>query len=75
MTTTHSLCISYTTPNYTYAVDAGYKNTGFKNMPDMRTLYWKTVEIYPYIIHAGYKEHVITGIQCTKFQLSRKIVQ
>ena len=36
-------------------VDVGYKHTGYKNISDIRTLYWKTVDIYPYIIYAGYK--------------------
>ena len=36
-------------------VDVGYKHTGYKNISDIRTLYWKTVAIYPYIIYAGYK--------------------
>ena len=41
-------------------------------MSDIRTLYWKTVAIYPYIIYAGYKniyavpdDVLITGIHCT----------
>ena len=28
-------------------VDAGYKNTDYKNMPVIRTLYWKTVTYIP----------------------------
>ena len=28
-------------------VDVGYKHTGYKNISDIRTLYWKTVAIYP----------------------------
>ena len=27
-------------------VDADYKNTGYKNIPDVRASYWKTVGIY-----------------------------
>ena len=52
-------------------VDVGYKHTGYKNISDIRTLYWKTVAIYPYIIYAGYKniyavpdDVLITGIHC-----------
>ena len=40
--------------------------------PVKRTLCWKTVDIYPYIIYAGYKniyavpdDVLITGIHCT----------
>ena len=36
-------------------VDVGYKHTGYKNISDIRTLYWKMVAIYPYIVYAGYK--------------------
>ena len=56
---------------YLCTVDVGYKHTGYKNISDIRTLYLKTVAIYPYIIYAGYKniyavpdDVLITGIQC-----------
>ena len=49
-----------------------YKHTGYKNISDIRTLYWKTVAIYPSIIYAGYKniyavpdDVLITGIHCS----------
>ena len=60
-------------------VDVGYKHTGYKNISDIRTLYWKTVAIYPYIIYAGYKniyavpdDVLITGIHC--IQINRHII-
>ena len=45
--------------------------------PVIRTLYWKTVAIYPYINYAGYKniyavpdDVLITGIHCINIERS-----
>ena len=60
-------------------VDAGYKNTGYKNMTDIRTFYSKTVDTYliqfmPVIrtLNAVPDDVLITGIHCIGMDVVRR---
>ena len=45
--TTRIVPIPYILITNACTVDVGYKHTGYKNISDIRTLYWKTVPYIP----------------------------